>query len=244
MSEERREKLIGEWLRMKREIQRRILPQKVILFGSFARGATSRWSDIDLVIIKESDRPFFERVREIIGILKPRVGVDLLVYTPQEVERAIRTSRFLREEVFQKGRVIMGSFKEEALKWLEFSKEDMRMAELAMREEIYNQVCFHSQQCIEKSLKAILAAEGMNIPRTYKVTDLIAEVNKVVGEDLFEKFKGIEIIDQYYVPTRYPDAVLGILPEGMPGRDEAMEAIEFARAISRYALQRIEAPSS
>ena len=244
MSEERKRDLISEWLRMKRKIQRHILPQRVILFGSFARGAISRWSDIDLVIIKESRKPFFDRVKEVIGVLKPRVGVDLLVYTPQEVERAIQTNHFLREEIFKKGRVIMGSFKDEALKWLQFCEEDIRMAELAMREGIYNQVCFHSQQCIEKSLKAILVAEGIDVPRTHKVVDLIAEVNRVTGEDLFKRFKGIEIVDQYYIPTRYPDAVLGILPEGVPGKDEATEAIEFARAVSGYASHRISLSQS
>lgn len=39
-------------------------------------------------------------------------------------------------------------------KWLEFAKEDLRTAELIVREGLFNQVCFHSQQCAEKALKA------------------------------------------------------------------------------------------
>ena len=239
--EERRKRLVEEWLRMKRLIQRHISPRRIILFGSFARGEISQWSDIDLVIIEETDKPFFERIREALRIIKPRVGIDLLIYTPEEIERAAKTSRFIREEILEKGRVIMGSFREEGLKWLEFAREDIRMAELAMGEGIYNQVCFHAQQCVEKSLKAILAAEGRDIPRTHKVVDLIPEVNAVVGEDLFERFEGIEILDQYYIPTRYPDAVLGVLPEGMPGEREAAEALEFARGVWRYASDRVKA---
>jgi hypothetical protein len=34
-------------------------------------------------------------------------------------------------------------------RWLEFARQDLQMAELAMNESIYNQVCFHSQQCVE-----------------------------------------------------------------------------------------------
>ena len=37
--------------------------------------------------------------------------------------------------------------------WLIFAHQDLRMAELALDEGIYNQVCFHSQQCVEKAIK-------------------------------------------------------------------------------------------
>jgi len=36
-------------------------------------------------------------------------------------------------------------------KWIVFAQEDLKMAELALKEEIYNQACFHSQQCVEKA---------------------------------------------------------------------------------------------
>jgi len=41
----------------------------------------------------------------------------------------------------------------EGSNWLMFAREDLRVAELAMQDRLYNQVCFHSQQCVEKSLK-------------------------------------------------------------------------------------------
>lgn len=45
-------------------------------------------------------------------------------------------------------------------RWLEFAKQDLRIAELAMGEGLYNQVCFHSEQCVEKVLKGWLAEKG------------------------------------------------------------------------------------
>ena len=42
-------------------------------------------------------------------------------------------------------------------RWLIFAQQDLQMAELAYQDGIYNQVCFHSQQCIEKCFKGILA---------------------------------------------------------------------------------------
>jgi HEPN domain-containing protein len=45
-------------------------------------------------------------------------------------------------------------------------------ARLGLEEGIYNQACFHAQQCAEKCLKALLAKEGGLVPRTHKVEDL------------------------------------------------------------------------
>ena len=40
-------------------------------------------------------------------------------------------------------------------RWLAFAHEDLRVAEIALPEGLFNQVCFHSQQCVEKALKAL-----------------------------------------------------------------------------------------
>ena len=42
-------------------------------------------------------------------------------------------------------------------RWLAFAREDLRMAELALSESIFNQVCFHAQQCVEKAIKGDFA---------------------------------------------------------------------------------------
>ena len=81
-------------------------PEKVILFGSMARGEPSEWSDVDLVIIKETDLPFLDRVKEVMRLLRPRVGVDILVYTPEEFEHLSRERAFVRNEIVSKGKVL------------------------------------------------------------------------------------------------------------------------------------------
>jgi predicted nucleotidyltransferase len=73
------------------EVVRRILsvgtPQKVLLFGSWARGTARPDSDLDLLIIEESDLPRWRRSaryrRALCGVFPAK---DLLVWTPQEVE--------------------------------------------------------------------------------------------------------------------------------------------------------------
>ncbi|OGQ46912.1 MAG: hypothetical protein A3H42_02125 [Deltaproteobacteria bacterium RIFCSPLOWO2_02_FULL_46_8] len=38
-------------------------------------------------------------------------------------------------------------------------------------------------------------------------------------------------LSEFYVPLRYPDAIAGSLPEGLPGEDDAKNALEWATAI-------------
>jgi uncharacterized protein len=81
-------------------------PSKIILFGSYCTGEIKEWSDLDLVIIKETQEPFLDRTRQVLELLEPRVGVDVLVYTPEEFERLARERAFVREEIVGKGKVI------------------------------------------------------------------------------------------------------------------------------------------
>lgn len=81
-------------------------PEKVILFGSLAAGEVGEWSDIDLVVVKETDRRFLDRTKDVLRLLQPRVGVDVLVYTPQEYARLARERPFVRAEIEGKGRVL------------------------------------------------------------------------------------------------------------------------------------------
>ncbi len=60
-----------------------------------------------------------------------------------------------------------------ARRWFGFAQEDLRVAEVIFAEGLYNQVCFHAQQCVEKTLKALLSQRGKVPPRTHSITDLL-----------------------------------------------------------------------
>lgn len=82
-------------------------PEKVILFGSMASGHVGEWSDLDLVILKDTRRPFVERSVEVGLLCRARVGVDYLVYTPTEFEQMLsHKNLFILEEVIGKGKVL------------------------------------------------------------------------------------------------------------------------------------------
>ncbi len=62
--------------------------ERVVLFGSYARGDATDHSDVDLLVIARSSLPRFKRSRSLYGSLQPYpFGMDLVVYTPEEVER-------------------------------------------------------------------------------------------------------------------------------------------------------------
>ena len=81
-------------------------PERVIVFGSLASGQVHAWSDIDLVIVEKTDLPFWQRLRQTRRLLRPKVGTDILVYTPEEFEQLRRDRTFFREEILAKGMVV------------------------------------------------------------------------------------------------------------------------------------------
>jgi uncharacterized protein len=81
-------------------------PDQVILFGSLVTGEIHPASDIDLVIVKETRLPFWQRLRETRRLLQPQVGTDILVYTPNEFEQLQRERPFFRDEILSKGKVV------------------------------------------------------------------------------------------------------------------------------------------
>jgi predicted nucleotidyltransferase len=81
-------------------------PQKVLVFGSMANDKTGAWSDLDLVIVKETDQRFLDRIKDVMKLLQPRVGVDILVYTPQEFEHLSHDRAFVHDEIVGKGKVL------------------------------------------------------------------------------------------------------------------------------------------
>jgi len=109
------------------------------------------------------------------------------------------------------------------------------MAELALKEGIYNQVCFHSQQCVEKCLKGLLANQGKTPPRTHSIVDLLGLLSQDSLQELRDELGQMDI---FYIPTRYPDALPGSLADGLPGKEEAEEAIATARACWREVSKR------
>ena len=84
-------------------------PACVYLFGSWARGEGDGLSDLDVVVIKPTAAPFFERLREVGRLLPIELGgVDILVYTPEEFAAMRRAGNAFAEMVADEAQVIYG----------------------------------------------------------------------------------------------------------------------------------------
>jgi predicted nucleotidyltransferase len=83
-------------------------PDKIILFGSHAFGSSREWSDIDFFIVKESDKKPIDRERELRTILFGNnfPPLDLLVYTPKELQKRIALEDFFVQDILEKGKVL------------------------------------------------------------------------------------------------------------------------------------------
>ena len=93
------------------ELRRRIAPhvtraRKVIVFGSVARGEADAASDLDLIIVAETARPFFERFKDFSGLYDVWPRLDLLVYTPEELERMAAEENPLIRQALEEGVVL------------------------------------------------------------------------------------------------------------------------------------------
>ncbi|MGE5391815.1 MAG: HEPN domain-containing protein [Deltaproteobacteria bacterium] len=114
--------------------------------------------------------------------------------------------------------------------WFELAYDDIDSAKIMLREGKHNIVCYFSHQAAEKGLKGVLEFNGVNPPRTHNLIDLVNLCNNI--DDLF---KGVlsqaRLLNQFYIPTRYPVAPPGSLPTGAPNKDVAQKALSHAETI-------------
>lgn len=85
----------------------RIRPERVVLFGSYAEGNARADSDIDLLVIVESDLRRDHRQEAISQALRPRrVPVDILAYTPEAVRRCLELPDSFVRHILTSGKVL------------------------------------------------------------------------------------------------------------------------------------------
>ncbi len=104
---EHRKKLLEEELhRIVEVLKRDYEPDKVILFGSLAEGDVHEWSDIDLLIVKRTPKRTIDRILEVSQLIKPTMGIDLFVYTPDELAALVEEKFSFLTAIAEKGKVL------------------------------------------------------------------------------------------------------------------------------------------
>jgi len=91
------------------KIAKKYQPEKIILFGSYAWGRPHKWSDVDLFIVKQSNKKRWEREHELRRkIFPPEMSIDLLIYTPREIKERVALGDFFVKDVINKGKILYG----------------------------------------------------------------------------------------------------------------------------------------
>lgn len=125
----------------------------------------------------------------------------------------------------------------EAERWRRQAANDLDFARIALRERFYAQACFVAQQAAEKAAKAIAYGLGERTVIGHSLVILISRYGDRAPElkDLREL---AGILDQYYVPTRYPNGLAGGVPFEAFGESQAAAAVDAADRFVQLAARR------
>ena len=99
---------IDEILReVKDKIVRGVNPMRVVLFGSYASGIPKGDSDLDLLVIMESDESPIKRAARVSKIFRDRkLPMDIIVRTPQEIKDRVDMGDSFVREILEKGKIL------------------------------------------------------------------------------------------------------------------------------------------
>ena len=113
----------------------------------------------------------------------------------------------------------------ESREWIKIALEDLEAAKCLIKEELYRMVCYHSQQAVEKSLKAILTEHQADFKKTHNIIDLKNEAVSFGYEIKFADEDLVFLNSIYRI--RYPSDT-GLLPYSEPNKEDAEKAINIA----------------
>ena len=213
-------------------------PVEIILFGSLAEHSSG--NDLDLLVVAD-DRDGAARAdiaHELTTALRPfkrSFDIDDYVLTHSEfTEQFRRGSVFLRKIVSQGICIYM---KEGIEAWRRQADEDLRTAEYLLSGGFYRGACYHSRQCVEKSIKTLLLQRGWDLEKIHGIHRLAA-----IAEDyrlqLPLRTADIDLMDEIY-RGRYP-AESGLLPLGTPTREDADRSVAIAQRTVRALRESLE----
>ena len=176
------------------DIVREFTPLQVVLFGSYAYGTPTEYSDVDLLVVmpvaKSEARQQEIEIRE---RLDRPFRLHVLVHSPEDLAYRLAYNDWFLREITEKGAVLyetanfflkpvkkekraMNPLTEE---WVQKAEGDYTVAQQVLQGQnpVNDAICFHAQQCIEKYLKAWLQEADIPFPRTH---DLQALLNLIV----------------------------------------------------------------
>lgn len=212
----------------------KLQPFSVLLFGSVAR--EGKGSDLDLlVLVDDTSRISGKLDLSIHKTLKQfysKFAIDpFIIPLSTFCEYYTNGSPFL-SLIVKEGRYLY--MREAAKEWIKQAEYELNMAEYLLQGGFYKGTCYHSQQCVEKTLKARLLEKGWALEKTHSMERLVS-----IGGDYNLDFNvtddEIVFVDSIY-RGRYPIET-GLLPSGEPSKEDGEKAVRIAMRLLASASQ-------
>ena len=89
-----------------KQIVEKFKPQKIILFGSYARGNPRPEGDVDLLVVMETPLKDVRQAIEICQQIEYRFGLDLIVHTPKYLAERVKTGDWFLRDVLKEGKIL------------------------------------------------------------------------------------------------------------------------------------------
>ena len=131
----------------------------------------------------------------------------------------------------------MGKNEVEFARWFEQARDDLEAARGSRSAGHHEWACFQAQQAAEKALKAFLLLQGKRRFMAHSVRELLREAQGLAPE--FSAVSKARRLDEYYIPTRYPNGLPGTTrPHEFYDEEEALECLQLAESVL-VAIERI-----
>jgi HEPN domain-containing protein len=132
---------------------------------------------------------------------------------------------------------------EEAKRWLETALNDYDAALILKKHNKYSLACFHAQQAAEKAMKALcfLMNDDPWGHSIHKLLNQFSEKHPKFKKTLSILDAGAMRLDQFYIPTRYPDGIPDIAPDKAYGKEDASTGIKYAEKFLKIVTDIFEA---
>jgi len=117
--------------------------------------------------------------------------------------------------------------------WMAQAKRDLEHAAKDVADGYYEHACFESQQTAEKAVKAVymrLHADAWG----HRVARLLEEMDLAAARPSPELIDDAKLLDQFYVPTRYPSGFESGAPMDFFTKEQAADAVRRAGKIIRW----------
>ncbi|MCK9418437.1 MAG: HEPN domain-containing protein [Nitrospirae bacterium] len=211
-------------------------PDRIILFGSRATGTATETSDIDLLILKDTrDRPLDRRIQVETLLADRAVPIDIVVYTPQEMNYLFSIGSPFVEEVIETGRVLY--MRKATESWIREAEEELSSASILLDHGKYKAACYHCQQSVEKGLKALILEKGDKPDKTHDIVEMLSRVQRL-GYEVALPMDDAVLLNSIY-KGRYPTDE-GLLPQGEPTKADANRVASAAERFLKSARELLE----